>query len=98
MTTATATAATATTATAAADAPRIDPGWISSDPYRQLIDGTERGDGPVRPVLDPSTGAEPAAWLEATPAEVDAAVAAARRSFDSGVWARASNPHRAEVL
>lgn len=80
------------------DAARIDPDWISSDPYRQLIDGAERGDGPARPVLDPSTGAEPAAWLEATPAEVDAAAAAARRSFDSGVWARASNPHRAEVL
>ncbi len=84
--------------TTATVAPRIDPTWIPPDPYRQLIDGTERGDGPAHPVLDPSTGTEPASWLEATPTEVDAAIAAARRSFDAGVWSRASNPVRAEVL
>lgn len=81
-----------------ATATRVDPGWISSEPYRHLIDGQARGDGEVHPVVDPSTGEEPATWVEATPAEVDDAIAAARRSSDSGVWARMSNAARAEVL
>ena len=81
-----------------ATATRVDPTWIPSDPYHQLIDGEPRGDGEVHPVVDPSTGEEPATWVEATPGEVDDAIAAARRSFDSGVWARMSNAARADVL
>ena len=79
-------------------ATRVDPSWISSDPYRHLIDGESRGDGAPQPVTDPSTGDEPASWLEATPDEVDAAIESARKSFDSGAWARMSNAARADVL
>lgn len=49
------------------------------------------------PSLDPTTGAELAAVPAATPADVDAAVAAARRAFDTTDWAH--NPgKRARVL
>jgi acyl-CoA reductase-like NAD-dependent aldehyde dehydrogenase len=78
--------------------PRIEPSWFSAEPYVQWIDGAARGDGAAQPVIDPSTGAPVARWAEATPAEIDAAVAAARRTFDDGVWRRASLAGRAEVL
>jgi acyl-CoA reductase-like NAD-dependent aldehyde dehydrogenase len=77
---------------------RVDPAWIHPDPYRQLIDGEQRGEGDAHPVIDPSTGESPATWLAATSSEVDQAIGAARRSFDAGVWARMSNAARAEVL
>jgi acyl-CoA reductase-like NAD-dependent aldehyde dehydrogenase len=77
---------------------RVDPAWIRPDPYRQLIDGEQRGEGDAHAVIDPSTGESPATWLAATSSEVDQAIGAARRSFDAGVWARMSNAARAEVL
>ena len=77
---------------------RYDPGWLSPDPYPQLVDGRELRSGPLRPVTDPSTGTDVAAWAEATPEEVDAAVGAARRSFDGGVWSRVPPVRRAELL
>ena len=77
---------------------RIDSNWISSDPYPQIIAGSERRDGPLMPVVDPSTGDQPAKWAVATPEEVDAAIEAARRSFDDGVWRRESPAGRAAVL
>src|SRR5262245_10314464 len=80
------------------DVPRYDPRWLDSEPYPQIIDGSERGDGPVQPVLDPSTGATIASWATATEAEIDAAIGAARRSFDGGVWAGLPAARRAETL
>ena len=77
---------------------RTDLSWLDSDPYPQLIDGDERRAGTTHPVFDPSTGETPASWAEATSAEIDAAVGAARRTFDEGVWRRLPLARRAEVL
>ena len=77
---------------------RVDPSWLSSDPYCHLIDGESRGGGSAHAVVDPSTGEEPASWVEATPSEVDDAIASARQSFDKGTWKRKSNAARADVL
>lgn len=79
-------------------ADRIDPTWFPTDPYGQLIAGEVRRDGELHPVRDPSTGETHARWAEATPAEVDAALAAARRAFDEGDWRRMAPTRRAEVL
>ncbi|HEY6378650.1 MAG TPA: aldehyde dehydrogenase family protein [Candidatus Dormibacteraeota bacterium] len=78
--------------------PRIDPGWIDADPYPQIIGGEERRDGTAMPIVDPSTEEPVATWLEASAAEVEAALAAARRSADSGEWRRMPPARRAEVL
>jgi acyl-CoA reductase-like NAD-dependent aldehyde dehydrogenase len=79
-------------------AARIDPAWIDSDPYPQVVAGEERRDGDTFAVIDPSTETEVAQWSSATDAEVEAALDAARRSFDSGVWRRMPPSRRAEVL
>jgi len=77
---------------------RYDASWVDGDPYPQLIDGRALRSGPLHDVIDPSTGDVVAQWAEATPDEVDAALAAARRSFDGGEWSRAPLARRAEVL
>jgi acyl-CoA reductase-like NAD-dependent aldehyde dehydrogenase len=77
---------------------RIDPSWLSSDPYCHLIDGEFRGGGSVHAIIDPSTGEAPASWVEATSSEVGDAIASARQSFDKGTWKRMSNAARADVL
>jgi acyl-CoA reductase-like NAD-dependent aldehyde dehydrogenase len=79
-------------------APRIDPSWIDSQPYPQIVDGVERRDGAVQAVIDPSTEQQVAQWCSATDAEVEDALAAARRTFDGGVWRRMPLARRAEVL
>ncbi|MFC0862314.1 aldehyde dehydrogenase family protein [Sphaerimonospora cavernae] len=77
---------------------RYDPAWLDSDPLPQLIDGRESREGVTRPVVDPSTGETPASYAEATPAEVEAALAAARRSHDRGEWRSMPGATRAELL
>ncbi|MER6976974.1 aldehyde dehydrogenase family protein [Streptomyces carpinensis] len=52
----------------------------------------------TRPVLDPGTGGHIAVVPEAGAADTDAAVAAARRSFDEGSWHRLPADQRARVL
>lgn len=54
--------------------------------------------GEVTEVRNPATGARVGSAALASPADVDAAVGAARRSFDSGVWAGADPGQRAAVL
>ncbi|THG29522.1 aldehyde dehydrogenase family protein [Naasia lichenicola] len=49
-------------------------------------------------VIDPATGRKIAESAVATVADVDAAVAAAKASFDSGVWSDLSGRERARVL
>lgn len=49
-------------------------------------------------VRNPATGARVGSAALGTPADMDAAVAAARSSFDSGVWASTAPSERAEVL
>ena len=55
---------------------------------QQLIDGklTPASDGATYPILNPATGAEIGQAPDGTAADVDAAVAAARRAFDETDW------------
>jgi acyl-CoA reductase-like NAD-dependent aldehyde dehydrogenase len=50
------------------------------------------------PVIDPATEAVVGELVEATPADVDAAVRAARRAFDHGPWPRMSVAERQRIL
>lgn len=77
---------------------RYDPSWLGAEPFPQLIDGRESQEGMTHPILDPSTGETPAAYFEATAAEVDAAIGAARRSYDSGEWRRMPGTLKAQLL
>src|SRR5258708_2105610 len=54
--------------------------------------------GTVQAAIDPSTGAAFGSAVLATTADVDAAVAAARKSFDDGGWAGRPAAERATVL
>ena len=62
----------------------------SRSPY---VDGAfVTGDAGTFAIVDPATE-EPVAEVEASSLEqVDTAIAAARRSFDDGPWARATSP------
>jgi betaine-aldehyde dehydrogenase len=68
--------------------------------YRMLIDGewTECGSRRYYPVYDPSTEEVIAEAPEAGPADVDRAVAAARRAFDSGPWPETTAQERGRIL
>jgi phenylacetaldehyde dehydrogenase len=69
-------------------------------PKRMLIDGewVEARSGNTLDVYDPSTG-EPITHVPAGDAEdVDLAVAAARRAFESGPWSRMSAAERGRVI
>src|SRR5919106_6329375 len=50
------------------------------------------------PILEPATGTTLAEVPQAGPADVNAAVAAAKRSWDQGDWRRATPSERAKVL
>ncbi|MDA7966501.1 aldehyde dehydrogenase family protein [Ruegeria sp.] len=50
------------------------------------------------PVLEPSTGAQLTALAQGTNADVDAAVAAARKAFDEGPWPRMVPAERQRIL
>jgi acyl-CoA reductase-like NAD-dependent aldehyde dehydrogenase len=65
-----------------------------------IIAGTETsGDGGrTLPIVNPATGRAIGTLAAASPADVDRAVQAAQRAFDSGVWSHASVHHRARVL
>ncbi|WP_425581950.1 aldehyde dehydrogenase [Streptosporangium fragile] len=56
-----------------------------------------KGSRPIQ-VRNPATGERVGGASLASPADVDDAVAAARESFDSGVWAGAAPERRSEVL
>jgi acyl-CoA reductase-like NAD-dependent aldehyde dehydrogenase len=68
-------------------------------PGQLLIDGRwcDAADGATLPVTDPCTGAVFAHAAAATPADVDAAVAAARRAFE-GPWSATPPAQRARLL
>ncbi|MCD4534933.1 aldehyde dehydrogenase [Nocardioides sp. cx-169] len=61
---------------------------LRTPPPQLLVDGklTPAGDGTTYPVLDPATGLEIGQAPDATAADVDAAIAAARRAFDESDW------------
>ncbi|WP_300405308.1 aldehyde dehydrogenase family protein [uncultured Nocardioides sp.] len=62
---------------------------ISLPPAQQLVDGklTGASDGATYPILDPATGQEIGVAPDSSAADVDAAIAAARRAFDESAWA-----------
>jgi aldehyde dehydrogenase (NAD+) len=62
---------------------------LASEPLL-LIDGTLRpaADGGTFPIVNPATGAVIGTAPDATDADADAAIAAARRAFDETGWAR----------
>ncbi len=64
------------------------------------IDGVWRpaAGGATREILDPADGTVLATVAEADARDADAAVAAARRAFDSGPWPRTPVPERAALL
>ena len=68
--------------------------------YQLYIDGqwVGNGSGKTFPVYDPSTEEVIADVVEASAAEVDLAVRAARRAFDSGPWAASPPQSRAQIL
>jgi acyl-CoA reductase-like NAD-dependent aldehyde dehydrogenase len=70
------------------------------EPGRLFIDGEWRDADAKgrRDVTDPSTGKVITTVAEADAADVDAAVAAARRAFDGGPWAQLPGRERARVL
>jgi len=63
------------------------------------IDGEpSAGGGQIAEVISPATEAPIARVATASLDDIDRAIAAARRAFDSGVWSGASREHRAAVL
>ncbi|MFF4503495.1 aldehyde dehydrogenase [Streptomyces sp. NPDC001401] len=68
-------------------------------PAQHHIDGVdEPGGGPAFAVVSPRDGQVLAEIADARPAEVDLAVAAARRAFDSGSWPRLAPADRGRIL
>jgi aldehyde dehydrogenase (NAD+) len=61
---------------------------MTTPPAQQLIDGKLVGasDGATFPILNPATGREIGVAPDGTSADVDTAVAAARRAFDESDW------------
>jgi betaine-aldehyde dehydrogenase len=71
-----------------------------SNPHSLFIDGAfvpSRGDR-LRDIVDPATGETMARVPEATDADIDAAVSAARRTFDAGEWPRMPAAERGRIL
>ncbi|HUA12179.1 MAG TPA: gamma-aminobutyraldehyde dehydrogenase [Solirubrobacteraceae bacterium] len=69
----------------------------TTEALQNFIDGESvDGGGEREPVLNPATGEEMASAPRSTPAEVDAAVAAAREAFKT--WSQTTPAQRAEVL
>ena len=74
-------------------------GYLGRVP-KMLINGEMVGavSGKTFEVYNPATGAVIANVPEADKADVDIAVAAARRAFDNGVWAKVSPSEKSRVL
>ncbi|MFI6578128.1 aldehyde dehydrogenase [Nocardiopsis sp. NPDC050513] len=66
--------------------------------HHHIDGGDEPGGGPTFPVVSPRDGRVLAEVANGGQAEVDAAVAAARRAFDSGPWPRLSPADRGRAL
>jgi aldehyde dehydrogenase (NAD+) len=79
-----------------------DPRWaqVSQEPYPLLIGGTlvPAADGGVFPAISPRDNEPVARIAQAGPADVAAAVNAARQAFDDGPWGRTTAKDRAAVL
>ncbi|MCF7982169.1 MAG: aldehyde dehydrogenase family protein [Pseudomonadales bacterium] len=71
-----------------------------AQPQRLLIDGqwSLASDGRVSEVFNPSSGEVIATAAKASASDTERAVAAARRSFDAGNWARLTPAQRGKIL
>ncbi len=70
-----------------------------SDEARHFIDGERRaGEGERLKVVNPGTEEVLAEFGGASAAQLETAVAAARRAFDSGIWSERPATQRAEIL
>ena len=71
-----------------------------SQKHGHFIDGEWEEGGDVRPItiVNPATGLSVAKIEAGGAVEIDLAVSAARRSFDSGVWANMTPVQRAQIL
>ena len=69
-------------------------------PLQLLIGGewVDAKSGKTCAVFDPATGREIAKVAEGDAADIDAAVMAARRAFESGLWARMSPLERSKLI
>jgi acyl-CoA reductase-like NAD-dependent aldehyde dehydrogenase len=78
----------------------IDPAWVQPGPRPMLIGGRwcPSTSGRAFPTVSPFTNETLTTIAEASPADIDAAVAAARAAFDDGPWPRMSPNQRAEIL
>ena len=74
--------------------------FLKSQPKKLFIGGrwVDSSSGKTFETLDPATGEVLARVAEANAADVDRAVAAARKSYDSGVWRDMPPAERARVL
>ena len=83
---------TATAARRPAESPAL--------PYQNLIDGRwqDAADGRTLEVLSPSDGLPFARIARGTAADIDAAVAAARRAFEDGPWRRMTATERGRLM
>ncbi|WP_296599664.1 aldehyde dehydrogenase family protein [Phenylobacterium sp.] len=70
----------------------------ANQPLGLFIDGSWRPTAERRPCLDPARGEVVAQAAQASAADVDAAVEAARRAFRSGPWREMTRAARAERL
>jgi acyl-CoA reductase-like NAD-dependent aldehyde dehydrogenase len=79
-----------------------DPRWalVRSDPYRLLVGGrlVPAADGATFPVISPRDDRPIASIAQAGPADVEAAVAAARAAVDEGPWGRTTARDRGRAL
>ncbi|MGW6172260.1 aldehyde dehydrogenase family protein [Arthrobacter sp. NPDC055138] len=66
--------------------------------WQMFIDGTPVAGTHTRRIVDPGTGETIAEVAVADESHIDQAVQAARRTFDSGVWASMPGDERAQVL
>jgi phenylacetaldehyde dehydrogenase len=82
-----------------APVPEITARFIAG-PLQLLIGGQwiNAKSGKTFDVFDPATGREIAKVAEGDAADIDAAVAAARRAFESGPWARMSPLERSKLI
>jgi acyl-CoA reductase-like NAD-dependent aldehyde dehydrogenase len=74
--------------------------FLRGDPKKLFIGGrwVESASGKTFDTIDPATGEVLARVAEAGPEDVDRAAAAARKSFDSGVWRSLPPAERAKAL
>jgi phenylacetaldehyde dehydrogenase len=68
--------------------------------HKLLIDGqwVDAKEGKTFAVFDPSTGGQIAQVAEGGPADIDAAVIAARRAFEDGPWSRMKPTERGKLV